>query len=85
LCSLPLDAGAASSIDCRVIVLGTTLLTGFVNPKWVYVAMFIGAGLTFAGARNICGMAILLAKMPWNVTRSTAVRATNRVNQDCCS
>jgi hypothetical protein len=28
--------------------------------------MFVGAGLTFAGATNICGMAIVLAKMPWN-------------------
>jgi rhodanese-related sulfurtransferase len=68
-----------------LIVLTATLLAVFVNAKWVFAAMFIGAGLTFAGATNICGMAILLAKMPWNVTRNTAVSTTNRVNEDCCS
>jgi rhodanese-related sulfurtransferase len=67
-----------------IIVLTATLLAVFANPKWVYAAMFIGAGLTFAGATNICGMAILLAKMPWNVTRSTAVKPANAVNESCC-
>jgi rhodanese-related sulfurtransferase len=49
-----------------LIVLVATLLSVLVNLKWVYLAMFVGAGLTFAGATNICGMAIVLAKMPWN-------------------
>lgn len=65
----------------RVIVLTLTLLTAFLNSKWVYGAMCIGAGLTFQGATNICGMGGLLAKMPWNMTRSTAVRATNPVHE----
>jgi hypothetical protein len=26
----------------------------------------VGAGLTFAGATDICGMGLLLARMPWN-------------------
>jgi rhodanese-related sulfurtransferase len=68
-----------------LIVLTATLVAVFLNPKWVYAAMFVGAGLTFAGATNICGMGFLLAKMPWNVTRNTAVRATDGVNEDCCS
>jgi hypothetical protein len=33
--------------------------------------MFVGAGLTFAGATDICMMGILLAKMPWNQARAT--------------
>jgi hypothetical protein len=68
-----------------LIVLAATLLAVLVSPRWIYVAMFIGAGLTFAGATNICGMAMVLAKMPWNVTRNTAVGPANPVNQDCCS
>jgi hypothetical protein len=67
-----------------LVVLTATLLAVLVSPRWTYAAMFIGAGLTFAGATNICGMAMLLAKMPWNVTRSTAVRTTNPVNENCC-
>ena len=30
------------------------------------LAAFVGAGLTFAGATGFCGMARLLAHMPWN-------------------
>ena len=35
-----------------VIVLATTLLTVFVNRKWVYAAMFIGAGLSWREPRT---------------------------------
>jgi len=49
-----------------LIVLVATLLAVLVSLKWVYLAMFVGAGLTFAGATNICGMAVVLARMPWN-------------------
>src|SRR5271166_794437 len=46
------------------IVLAGTLLSVLISAKWVYLAMLVGAGLTFAGVTNLCGMAILLAKMP---------------------
>jgi rhodanese-related sulfurtransferase len=49
-----------------LLVLAGTVLSVLVNVKWVYLAMLVGRGLTFAGATNICGAAILLAKMPWN-------------------
>jgi rhodanese-related sulfurtransferase len=55
-----------------LIVLVATLLSVFVNVTWVYLAMFVGAGLTFAGATNICGMALLLARMPWNRERKSS-------------
>jgi rhodanese-related sulfurtransferase len=48
-----------------IVLIGTVLAT-LVNPKWIYLAMFVGAGLTFAGATNLCGMAVVLARMPWN-------------------
>jgi rhodanese-related sulfurtransferase len=48
-----------------------TLASVFISPGWVYLAMFVGAGLTFAGATNICGMAVVLAKLPWNKARAT--------------
>jgi rhodanese-related sulfurtransferase len=49
-----------------LIVLFATVMSVLVNRGWVYLAMFLGAGLTFAGATNVCGMAVVLAKMPWN-------------------
>lgn len=50
---------------------GALALTGaalgyFVDPRWNFLAMFVGAGLFVAGTTGFCGMAVLLAKMPWN-------------------
>jgi len=47
------------------VLLGVTLGT-WVDPRWYGLAAFVGAGLTFAGISNTCGMAVLLSKMPWN-------------------
>ena len=49
-----------------LLVLVGVLLSVFVHPYFVWVAGFVGAGLTFAGTTDWCGMAMLLAKMPWN-------------------
>jgi rhodanese-related sulfurtransferase len=37
-----------------------------VSPNWVFVCVIIGLGLTFAGLTDLCPMAILLERMPWN-------------------
>ena len=49
-----------------LLVLVGVLLSVFVHPYFVWLAGFVGAGLTFAGATDWCGMGMLLAKMPWN-------------------
>ena len=46
--------------------------------------MFVGAGLTFAGATNVGGMAILLAKMPWNRARANTSPVTG-ISAQCRS
>jgi rhodanese-related sulfurtransferase len=38
----------------------------FVHPYFMGLSAFIGAGLMFAGITDSCGMAMCLAKMPWN-------------------
>lgn len=42
------------------------LLTMFVHPNFIVIPAFMGAGNIFAGISDTCGMAMLLAKMPWN-------------------
>lgn len=42
------------------------VLAIYVNPSWAWLTAAIGAGLTVAGSTGFCGMAVLLAKMPWN-------------------
>lgn len=52
---------AAGALTVIGVVLGT-----FVNPYFYGLSAFVGAGLMFAGITNTCGMALALAKMPWN-------------------
>jgi len=42
------------------------LLALMVNPLFAIIPLVIGSGLLFAGLTGICGLALLLAKMPWN-------------------
>jgi hypothetical protein len=53
-------------IAAGFIVLSGVLLAHFVNPAFIWLSGFIGAGLMFAGATDWCGMGMLIAKMPWN-------------------
>ena len=49
-----------------LLVFAGTALAVIVNSDWIYLAGFVGLGLTFAGLTDICAMGALLAKMPWN-------------------
>jgi rhodanese-related sulfurtransferase len=55
------------------IVAGSLVLIGvclgwLVAPGFFALSAFVGAGLTFAGISGFCGMAKLLALLPWNRT-----------------
>lgn len=70
---LPVNRGEkAISLERQVrIAAGLLVLTGVILGTWVHpgfygLSAFVGAGLTFAGITDWCGMGLLLAKMPWN-------------------
>ncbi len=70
---LPVNRGKKTiSLERQVrIAAGFLVLTGailgmFVNPWFSGLSAFVGAGLMFAGITDTCGMAMMLAKMPWN-------------------
>jgi len=53
------------------LVVGLVSLTGAllaltISPWFALIPALTGAGLTFAGATGFCGLAQLLARMPWN-------------------
>ena len=53
------------------LIIGLGVLTGSilaltVDVRFAFLSAFFGAGLTLAGSTGWCGLAILLAKMPWN-------------------
>jgi rhodanese-related sulfurtransferase len=52
------------------LVAGSVVLASVVASVWFpparFLAGFIGAGLTFSAVTNTCGMAMMLAKLPYN-------------------
>ena len=80
---LPVVRGKkAISLERQVrIAAGFLVLLGAVLSFWnIYFAAlsgFVGAGLMFAGVTDTCGMAMLLAKMPWNQVASSGCCAAN--------
>jgi rhodanese-related sulfurtransferase len=53
-------------IASGLLVLAGAVLGFFVHPYFIALSAFVGAGLVFAGVSDTCGMAMILAKMPWN-------------------
>ncbi len=52
-----------------LVMLGA-VLGFFLHPYFIGLSAFVGAGLTFAGITDTCGMGMLLSKMPWNQVKS---------------
>ncbi len=80
---LPVNrCGNAISLERQVqITIGVLLVLkvifGFTVHELFFAAIpFIGAGLIFAGISNWCGLARLIAVMPWNQNRNCSEQAT---------
>ena len=84
---LPVERGQSTvlplmrqvQLTIGLISLSGAVLALTVNPWFALIPAFTGAGLTFAGATGFCGLALLLAKMPWNRTPVSCNNGT------CCS
>lgn len=80
----PVERGTrrAWSLERQVrFVAGTAVLLGvvlswLVHPWFSALAAFIGAGLTFSAITDTCGLAMILARMPWNQRPQGAAGAT---------
>lgn len=79
-------------IAAGLLVLLGSGLGAFVSPYWIGLSAFVGAGLTFAGVTDTCGMGMLLARMPWNhVPKASSTNVTDkgatcppRTSTSCC-
>jgi rhodanese-related sulfurtransferase len=82
---LPVHRGTSTALPIMrqvQIVVGSLSAVGAVlalafDPRFAVVPLLLGCGLLFAGITGTCGMALMLAKMPWN--RGNAHGAT------CCT
>jgi rhodanese-related sulfurtransferase len=71
---LPVIRGASTVLPMErqvLVAAGSLVLLGFflgwfVSPTFFGLSALVGCGLIFSGLTGICGMAMLLAKMPWN-------------------
>jgi rhodanese-related sulfurtransferase len=70
LANAPLPLMRQVQIAAGSLVLLGLLLSSTVAPAWILLTWFVGAGLVFAGLSGFCGMASVLAAMPWNRVRS---------------
>lgn len=79
---LPVQKGLAPGLSIerqvRIVAGFMAALGGFlalwVHPGFAALSAFVGCGLMFAGITDTCGMAIVLAKLPYNTRRA----------QSCC-
>lgn len=62
----PLEIMRQVQIAAGLLILAGVVLGIVAAPGFLALAGFVGAGLTFAGVTGWCGMARLLARMPWN-------------------
>ncbi|MCE9528857.1 MAG: rhodanese-like domain-containing protein [Planctomycetales bacterium] len=69
---LPVVRGKKSmSLERQVrILIGSMVLLSsvlaFYSVYWIGLTAFFGAGLNFSGITDFCGLALILARMPWN-------------------
>jgi rhodanese-related sulfurtransferase len=64
--SQPIDIMRQVQIAAGSLVLLGAALGYALTPAFYGLSAFVGAGLLFAGISGFCGMAHLLALMPWN-------------------
>lgn len=53
-------------IAAGVLILLSHVLAALVAHQFVYLSVLVGAGLMISGITGWCGMALLLARAPWN-------------------
>jgi len=60
-----------------LIVIGAAL-GWFVDPAFIVLPAFIGAGLLFSGITDTCGVSMVLARMPWNQCSPSSTTTCSR-------
>jgi len=62
----PIELQRQVQIAAGSLILLGLLLAWMVSPLFIGLTAFVGLGLVFAGLSGWCGMARLLAVLPWN-------------------
>lgn len=71
-------------IAAGALVLAGAVLALTVHPYWGGLSAFVGAGLMYSGITDTCGMAMCLARMPWNQVEA-ACTTLKAGSTSCCA
>ncbi len=92
---LPVEKGASTVLPLMrqvQLVIGLVSGTGaalaiWKHPLFALIPLFTSAGLVFAGATGYCGLALLLARMPWNrrPAGGAALAGARTAPASCCA
>ena len=91
---LPVTRGASKVLPLMrqvQIVIGTVSGIGSAlalagDKRFAWIPLITGAGLLFAGLTGTCGLALLLAKMPWNRGETPKTSNSSPVTgASCCN
>lgn len=62
----PISLERQVRIAAGLFVATGAILALLIHPLFVFLSLFVGCGLIFAGITDRCGMALVLTKAPWN-------------------
>jgi len=92
---LPVEKGTSTVLPLMrqvQLVIGLVSGTGaalaiWKHPLFALIPLFMSAGLVFAGATGYCGLALLMARMPWNrrPAGGTANSGACNAPASCCA
>lgn len=60
------------------LVVAGVVLSLLIHPYLIALSAFVGAGLVFAAVTDTCGMAMMLARMPWNKESGAVCETTQK-------
>jgi rhodanese-related sulfurtransferase len=78
---LPLDRQVQLAIGVCIFI--SSLLAYFVSPNFLLLTGFFGLGLSFAGITGFCGLALIMAKMPWNSVNGGSCCGCSSAKSSC--
>ena len=70
----PLSLERQIRIVAGLFVAIGAILGLFLNSAFMFIPLFVGCGLIFAGVTDRCGMALILTKAPWNTIKTSTCR-----------
>ncbi len=83
--SQPISLERQVRIVAGLVIISLSLLSLMVHPSFGVLSILVASGLIFSGITNWCGLALMLAKAPWNKSSGGAcpLKSTKSTGASC--